>query len=138
VAGSRSISLIVGFAFLATGPVLLLVSAYMYFDALGRLGPVRASASGFWAPLLVCPIVALIGLWNLFQAWWNWSPPAAALYEGGFARKDRKGLKKVRWGDIDLVWQSATKNYYYGIHLRTTYLYTIQLRDSTRIELDSR
>lgn len=135
-AASRWTNVAFGLLSVAAGPALLLVAAYMYFDALNRFGSARANDSGFWIPLL-CGVAAVpIGLFIIFQAWRNW-PLAAALYEGGFAYNDRKGLKQCRWDEIDAVWQNVTKHYRNGIYTGTTYLYTIQLRDKTRITLNN-
>ena len=134
---NRWANLIAGFLFIGAGPALLLVAAYLYIDTYTRFGLLRANDSGFWLPLICGVIAAPIGLWALYSAWRNW-PLAAALYEGGFAYNDRKGLKQVRWDDIYAVWQSITKHYTNFVYTGTTYHYTIQLRDKSRIVLDNK
>jgi hypothetical protein len=134
---NRWMNVVGSLVFVATGPALLAVAAYMYLDALNRYGSSRAMDSGFWLPLLCAVAAVPLGLFGLYQAWRNW-PLAVALYEGGFAHQDRKGLKPVRWDDIDAVWQSVTRRYTNGVYTGTTYLYTVQLRDKTRIALDNK
>jgi len=134
---NRWSNLIAGCAFVAAAPALLLLALYMVYDAYSRYGLNRVDDSPFWLPLLCGIIAAPLGLYGLVQSWRNW-PLAVALYEGGFAYHDRKGLRQIRWDEIEAVWQSITKHYRYGIHTGTTYLYTIQLNDKTRLTLDNK
>lgn len=98
----RWTNLLFGFLLLAAGPVLILLAAYIYLDTYNSYGSLRANDSGFWLPL-ICGIAFIPGgMFAIFQAWRTW-PLAVALYEGGFAHNDRKGLKQVRWDDIDAV-----------------------------------
>lgn len=134
---NRWAGLAAGCVFVIAAPALLLAGFYLLYDAYIRTGLYRLDESLFWLPLLCGVIGAPIGLYGLFQSWRNWGL-AAALYEGGFAYHDRKGLRQIKWGDIDATWQSITKYYRYGIHTGTTYIYTIQLNDKSRIVLDNK
>lgn len=44
--------------------------------------------------------------------------------------------KVIRWDDIDAVWQAITHHKRYGMTVRTTHLYTIQLSDGEKIKFN--
>ncbi|MBI3242609.1 MAG: hypothetical protein HYZ49_09990 [Chloroflexi bacterium] len=133
----RWINVIFSGLIVVAGPVLLLVAAFMAYNAYTRYGISKVDDSGFILPL-ICGVIAVpLGLYGLYSAWRNW-PLAAALYDNGFAYNDRNGFKQVRWDNIDAVWQNITKHYRNGIYTGTTYLYTVQTKDKQRIVLDNK
>ncbi len=134
---SRITGLLTGLICIVGAPLALGLSAWMAWDAYNQHGLNKVVDSGFILPLILGVILLPAGLWTLWQSFLNWSL-AAALYEGGFAYNDRGGLRQVKWGDISAVWQNIIKYYRYGVHVRTTYLYTIELNDKTRFKLDNK
>ncbi len=133
----RITNLLFSAAAILAAPLLCGLAGWMAYDAYNRYGLNRVDDSGALVPLIFGVILLALGAWGLFNAIRNWAL-GVALYEGGFALKDRQGVKQVRWNDIDAVWQNITNHYRYGIKVSTTYLYTIQLNDKTKIALDNK
>jgi hypothetical protein len=134
--GRKWAGLIFGLLCLFASPMLLLLAAYLGYDAYNRFG-VRRVDDEVIVPLVFAGIAFLVGALLVFNAWRNWSV-AAALYENGFAYNDRKGLRQVRWDQIAAVWQSITKHYRNGIYVGTTHIYTVQTNDNQKIILDDK
>ena len=134
---SKAINLLVGAGLIIGTPIACAVGIWMGWDAYNSYGLNRVLDSGFLLPLLCGAIILPVGGWLLFSLSRNWNLNLA-LYEGGFAYIDRHGLRQIKWTDIEAVWQSITKHYQYGFHVRTTYNYTLQLNDKTKITLDNK
>jgi hypothetical protein len=133
----RITNLLLSAGAILAAPLLCGLAAWIAYDAYNRSGLNRVDDSGAILPL-ICGVVLLpLGAWGAFSAIRNWAL-GVALYEGGFALKDRQGIKQVRWNDIESVWQDVTNHYRYGIKVSTTYLYTIQTADKTKIKLDNK
>jgi hypothetical protein len=126
-----------GVGLLIAAPVALVIAVGLAWDAYNHYGLNKIWDSGFVLPLIAGVLFFPAGLWVLLQAFLNWKT-SVALYEGGFAYNDRKGLRQIKWTDIDAVSQNIVKYYRYGRHVRTTYLYTIDLNDKTRVTLDNK
>jgi hypothetical protein len=99
-----------------------------------RGGDIAGALVGPLVGIAIC--VALAGLF-FWLAWRNWRL-SAALYQEGFAFFDRKGLRVVRWDDIELVYQSIIRRYVNGVYAGTMHTYTVMLRDGAKIVLDDR
>jgi hypothetical protein len=128
-----------GIVSLIAVPILLVLSAYLFFDVYSRFGPARIDDKTFdifW-PLGAAALALALGAWLIFDYWRN-RGLAAALYEQGLAYHDRNGLKQVRWDQVDAVWQAITKHYRNGVYTGTTHLYTIQAQGGDRIVLDDK
>ncbi len=134
---SRWLNTIIFGLLVAAGPVLLVIAAFVAYDAYNRHGLSKVDDSGFLLPLICGGIAIPLGLYGLYSAWRNW-PLAAALYDNGFAYNDRNGLKQVRWDNVEAVWQNITKHYRNGIYTGTIYLYTVQTKDKQKIVLDNK
>jgi len=130
-------NLIVGFGLVVGAPVACAVGVWMGWDAYSTHGLNKVMDSGFILPLLCAVVLLPAGAWTLFSLFMH-RGLNLALYESGFAYVDRKGLKQIKWDEIESVWQSITKHYRYGVHVGTTYRYTIQLNDKTKITLDNK
>ena len=130
---SRRNSIITNVLFVALG-LALIVAAFIWMAYASSRG-----SSGGNAFILLCfgCLGVPIGAFGLFSTWRNWQI-GAALYENGFAYKDRNGLQQVSWNDIDAVWQSITKHYRRGVYTGATYFYTIQTRDKKKVVLDNK
>jgi len=129
-------SLIFGLIFFFASPLLVLLAAYLAYDAYNQHGIRPAEQAGI-APLFLAGITFVIGALVLFNVWRNW-PLAAALYENGLAYNDRKGMQQVRWDQIESVWQSIVKHYHNGVYTGTTHTYTVRTNDGQKIILDDR
>jgi len=55
------------------------------------------------------------------------------LHEGGIAHMRHGKRRLIAWNDIKNVWQQITENYYNGVYTGTSYMYTLELHDGTRI-----
>lgn len=133
----RIANLVIGIGLIVGAPIACAVGVWMGWDAYNSHGLNRVLDSGFLLPLLCGGLILPAGAWTVFTVFRNWRLNLA-LYEGGFAYVDRQGLRQVKWTDIDAVWQSITKHYRYGVHVGTTYNYTIQLNDKSKITLDNK
>lgn len=84
--------------------------------------------------LAICLPLAALFFWLAYRNW----RLAAALFDEGFAYYDRKGLRVVRWDDIELVYQNIIKRYVNGVYAGTMHTYTAHLRDGAKVVLDDR
>jgi hypothetical protein len=134
---NRIVNVLFGAGFFLSAPILCLLAAWIAYDTYINRGWNRVDDSGAILPLICGVIFLPLGAWMLFNTFRNWSN-AVALYEGGFALKDRKGVRTVKWTDIDAVWQNVTRHYTNMIYTGTTYLYTVQLSDKTKLTLDNK
>jgi hypothetical protein len=133
---NRITTLITSGGLVIASPILCVVAAYIFYDAYVNKGWNRIADTGWWVPFLCGVIFLPLGAWMAFNTIRNWSR-ALRLYEGGFAAKDRSGVRAVRWADIDAVWQNVTRHYTNMIYTGTTYLYTVELSDKTRFVFDN-
>ena len=78
--------------------------------------------------------LAVLGASFLYFAWDNLGY-AIALFEGGIAVSDRRGLHAVRWEDVAEVWQSIVKRYVNGQYRGTSHRYTLRTKDGKRLKL---
>ena len=134
--GRKWAGLIFGLIFLFASPVLVVLAAYLGYDAYNRHGLSRVDDAVI-VPLILAGVGFVVGALMIFTAWRNWSL-TTALYENGFAYNDRKGLRQVRWDQIEAVWQSIIKHYRNGIYIGTTHVYTVRTSDGQKIVLDDR
>ena len=114
--------------------MLGLLALFLGFDAYSREGLGRAGDAAL-LPLRLAGGALMAGALIVYNVWRNW-PLRAALYENGFAHFDRKGLKQVRWEQIEAVWQRVTKHYTNGVYTGTTHHYTVQAQNGVKLVLD--
>ena len=131
------IGLIFGLLCLLAAPALGLVAVLVGYDAYSGVGDLEQVGEAVILPLCAAGGALLLGALIVYTAWRSW-PLRAALYENGFAHFDRKGLKQVRWDQIEAVWQRITKHYTNGVYTGTTHTYTIQAQDGVKIVLDDK
>jgi hypothetical protein len=132
----RWIGPIMGLICILIAPATVLFAAWRGYDTYTNYGSSRVLEE-VALPLICGGGAFLLGALLLWEAWRNWKL-AAALYDYGLAFVDRKGLRQIRWEEMELVWQSVTKHYRNGIYTGTTHLYTIQTRDGSKIALDDK
>lgn len=82
-------------------------------------------------------VIGIIGLASVWSAYSNWHK-TVVVYENGLVFLDRKGVKTIRWEEVDTMTSQVTKHYTNGIYTGTTHLYIIVKKDQERIGLDDR
>jgi hypothetical protein len=88
---------------------------------------------------MVLAFLACLGLggWCMYLAWNDWNQ-AVAVFDRGLAVARGDDVRQIPWEEITAVWQSITRHHTYGIHTRTTHLYSIQLADDTIFKFDDK
>jgi hypothetical protein len=86
------------------------------------------------APLLFAALLFVLGLLAGWSAYANWNK-GLAVYEKGFAVRDRKGIQS--WHNEELVSFTAavTRHYTNGIYTGTTHVYTLLNKRNEKIVL---
>ena len=86
------------------------------------------------APLLIAVLLSILGLLAGRGAYVNWRK-GVAVYERGFACRDRTGLQTWRWDEILTMTSAVTRHYTNGIYTGTTHRYTLLDRQNQRLKL---
>ncbi len=123
-------NLVFGLLCLAAGPALVLLAAFLGYNAYNNSGLSRVDDAVI-PPLVIAAIALLVGVIIVYNAWRNWKL-AVALYEHGVAYRQRGPVQQFRWDDIEAVWQAVTKHYYNGVYTGTTHIYTVQTKNGQR------
>jgi|SRR5579859_442714 len=134
--GRRWIGLIFGLLCLLATPVLLLIAAYVAYQAYNTSGLYRV-ADAVAVPLVFAGIAFVIGALIAINAWRGWGL-AAALFDNGVAYQTRSGVQQANWADVTAVWQRVTRHYTNGVYTGTTHVYTVQTNTGQKLVLDDR
>jgi hypothetical protein len=128
---------LVAFFFFVGGSVLvLLYGLFNTFAAYQKHGPALID-DGLTAPLTIACIMLVLGLAAGRAAYVNWNR-AVAVYERGFAFRDRKGVQTWRWEEIISLTGAVTRHYIAGIYTGTTHIFSlINLRSQRLIFTDT-
>jgi len=128
-------------AWLVAALILLTASAgvKIYGITLAYLGWKRYGAavvgeSLFW-PLVAAAGLFLLSLLFAWIAYANWAK-AIALYQNGFAYKDRCGLRLWRWKDVAALRMAVTRHDVFGIYTGTTHVYSVENRNGNQLVLN--
>ncbi|MCC6187424.1 MAG: hypothetical protein IT318_00200 [Anaerolineales bacterium] len=132
----RWVNVVFGLLLVGTGPALVLLAAYLGYNAYNTRGLTRVD-DAIAAPLCIAVAAFAAGVAVLFGAWRN-APMAAALYENGVALNTRKGLQQLAWTDIEAVWQAVTRHYTNGVYTGTTHVYTVRTKNGDKLVFDDR
>jgi hypothetical protein len=132
----RWANVIIGLVLVGATPLLLLLAAYLGYDAYNTRGLTRVD-NAIIPPLCIAVGALGLGAALLVSAWRNW-PLAAALYEHGVALNSRKGVRQAAWTDIDAVWQAVTRHYTNGVYTGTTHVYTVRTSAGDKLVFDDR
>jgi len=82
----------------------------------------------------LCAFIGLGCAWNVYDNWHK----LVVVYDSGFACQDRKGLKTLRWEEVDTITAQVMKHYTQGVFTGTTHQYTIVKMDHDNLKLDDR
>jgi hypothetical protein len=119
---------------LLSGAVLVfLYGIYSSFLAYQLHGP-AVIGDKITAPLLIAVLLSGLGLLAGWEAYVNWRK-GVAVYERGFACRDRTGLQTWCWDDILAMTSAVTRHYHNGIYTGTTHVYTLLDRQNQRLKL---
>jgi hypothetical protein len=116
-----------------------LAAIYGIYDAsvqVAKYGPVMFSKT-IVPPLVIAALMLLFGVLAAVNAFLNWNK-AVVVYEKGLAYSDNKGVQTWGWHEVEWFYVAITKHYYNGIYTGTSYLYTFQKADGSRLKLDNK
>ncbi|HEY9667256.1 MAG TPA: DUF6585 family protein [Coleofasciculaceae cyanobacterium] len=121
------------------GILLLLLGLLLGTTVLAAFSDIPNPAGVGWSVMLIVLILLTFGslggggylLYQVFRE----SRHKLFLYEQGLVDIEGNKTRSVCYEDIT-VWQKIVREYvYFVLHVRTTYLYTIQLPDETKIKI---
>ena len=125
---------LVAFLILAGIAVLVfLYGIYIAYLAYQKHGPAQIDVN-FPLPVIIAGVVFLLGLLAGWSAYVNWNK-GVAVYERGFAIRDRNGIRPWRWEDVVSLKAAITRHYTNGIYTGTTHVYTLFDRQNQRLVL---
>jgi hypothetical protein len=131
---NRAGSLTAFLIFLAGSALVFLYGLYATYLAYQKHGPAMIDDKLVW-PVFIALILLLLGLAAGWSAYANWKR-GVALYDQGFAVRDRKGILSWRWEEVASLTTAVTRHYTNGIYTGTTHLYTLYNRHNERLVLN--
>jgi hypothetical protein len=131
---NRSGSLAAFFVCLIGSAGVFFYGLYVTYLAYQKHGPVMISQN-LTTPTIIAIIAFLLGVLAGANAYVNWNK-AVAVYEKGFAVRDRKGVKSWRWEDVVSLTSAVTRHYTNGVYTGTTHVYTLYNRQNERLVLN--
>lgn len=133
---NRWVSAIAGVIFLGIAGLAVIYGFYDASVQAAKYGPVMFTKA-LWPPLIIGAIFGLIGILSAVNAFLNWNK-SAVVYEKGLAYSDNGGVQNWGWHEVDKLFVAITKHYTNGVYTGTTYLYTLQKADGSRLRLDNK
>jgi hypothetical protein len=127
-------SLVAFFIFLGGSVSVFLYGLYNTYLAYQKHGPAMIDDK-LTAPAIIAFILFLLGLAAIWSAYANWNK-GVAVYERGFAIRDRRGIQTWRWEDIVSLTSAVTRHYTNGIYTGTTHVYTLFNRQNERLVIN--
>jgi len=133
---NRWVSAIVGVFMLVAGG---LVAVYGLFDSslqVAKYGPVMFSKT-IIGPAIIAAFLVLFGIlaaWNAFQNW----KKSVAVYQSGLAYADNGGVQIWNWAEVEWLYTAITRHYRNGFYTGTTYTYTLQKSNGSKLRLDNK
>ena len=131
---NRGGSLVFFFLFLGGSAAVFLYGLYDAYLAYQRHGPAMLD-DRLTAPAIGALVLFGLGLLGGWSAYANWNK-GAAVFERGFACRDRKGIKAWRWEDVVSLTAAVTRHYTNGIYTGTSHVYTLFNRQNERLVLN--
>lgn len=131
---NRWVSAILGVLLIGAAGLAALYGIYDTTVQVAKYGPVMFNKT-IILPLILAAVMFFLGLLTALNAYQNWNK-AVVTYEKGLAYYDNKGLQTWGWQEVEHFYIAITKHYHNGIYTGTTYLYTLQKADHSRLKLD--
>jgi hypothetical protein len=117
-------NLIAGILFLLAAIGVLFYGLSLAASAFGRSG-LNGSISSLLTPVAIAFASFLISLAFFWSVYRNWNR-GVAVYDGGLAYRDRRGMKLWHWEEITSVTEEVTRHYTsFRIYVRTTHIYRL-------------
>ena len=135
-AANRWVSAIFGVILVGGAGLAAIYGMFDMYVQVAQYGSVMLSKT-IVPPLIIAALMLLFGLLTAFNAYLNWNK-SVVVYEKGLAYSDNKGIQSWGWHEVEWYYVAITKHYYNGIYTGTTYLYTLQKVDGSRLKLDNK
>lgn len=135
-AWNRWVSAIMGVLLLGGAGLVGIYGLYDSYVQVSKYGSVMLSET-IAVPLIIAGFLFLFGIWAVVNAYQSWNK-SIVVYEKGLAYSDNKGVQTWGWHEIEWFFVSITKHYHNGIYTGTTYLYTLQKTDGSKLRLDNK
>ena len=135
-AANRWVSAIFGVILIGGAGLAVIYGIYDTSVQVAKYGPVMFSKT-IVPPLIIAAVMLLFGVLAAVNAFLNWNK-SAVVYEKGLAYNDTKGIQTWGWQEVEWFYVAITKHYHNGIYTGTTYLYTLQKADGSRLKLDNK
>lgn len=135
-ASNRWISAILGVILLGGAGLAVIYGIYDTYVQTAKYGPVMFSKT-ITVPLIIAGLLFLFGIWAVVNAYQSWNK-SVVVYEKGLAYSDNKGVQTWGWHEVEWFFIAITKHYHNGIYTGTTYLYTLQKVDGSKLKLDNK
>ena len=129
----RAGNLVLFFVLLAGAILVFLYGIYVSYTAYQNHGLALLEDS-LAVPGIIAFGMFLLALAAGWSAYNNWDK-GVAVYERGFAIRDRHGIQAWRWEDIVSLTAAVTRHYTNGIYTGTTHIYTLYDRQNQRLVL---
>jgi hypothetical protein len=130
---NRAGSLIAFFILIGVSVVVFLYGLYVTYLAYQKHGLVMIDDK-LTVPVIIAFVMLLLGLAAGWSAYGNWSK-SVAVYDRGFAVRDRKGIQLWRWEDIVSLTAVVTRHYTSGVYTGTTHVYRLYDHQNQRLVL---
>jgi hypothetical protein len=126
-------SLVIFFCLLGGSVLVFLYGLYVTYLAYQKHGPAMID-DVLTVPLIIAFAMFLLGLAKGWSVYTNWSK-GVAVYDGGFAVRDRKGVQLWRWEDIVSITAAVTRHYPSGVSTGATHVYSLFNHRNQRLVL---
>jgi hypothetical protein len=128
---NRAASLVAFLIFMGGSILVFLYGLYVTYAAFQKHGPALIDDT-LMVPVTIAIILLLLGLAAGWSAYVNWNK-GVAVYERGFAIRDRKGIQAWRWEEVVSLTAAVTRHYTNGIYTGTTHIYSLFNRQNQRL-----
>jgi hypothetical protein len=135
-ASNRWISAIFSVLLIGGAGLAVIYGIYDTYVQVAKHGPVMFSRA-ITVPLIVAGLLLLFGILAAVNAYQSWNK-SVVVYEKGLAYSDNKGIQTWGWHEVEWFFFSITKHYHNGIYTGTSYLYTLQKADGSKLKLDNK
>ena len=127
-------SLVASFIIIGGSILVFLYGLNVAYAAYQKHGPALI-VDKLAVPVIIAFIMLLLGLTVGWYAYGNWRR-GVAVYERGFAVRDRKGIRTWRWEEIISLTSAVTRRYTNGIFTGTTHVYNLFTRQKQHLVLN--